>query len=140
MSHISLIQVVEVPSSCSSRLSFLLFIKVVSLFCDIEKVDIQIVALLAVNSRWDCTYLTAKASPGPGRDFMGFIGTHVSKMKRAGAQHLPHPSCTAGKGHLQRMNHLCSSRLQLQQHRRKALNWSLKTKERTNSVHKETTS
>lgn len=77
MSHISLIQVVEVPSSCSSRLSFLLFIKVVSLFCDIEKVDIQIVALLAVNSRWDCTHLTAKASPGPGRDFMDFIGTHV---------------------------------------------------------------
>lgn len=77
MSHISLIQVVEVPSSCSSRLSFLLFIKVVSLFYDIEKVDIQIVALLAVNSRWDCTHLTAKASPGPDRDFMDFIGTHV---------------------------------------------------------------
>lgn len=42
MSHISLIQVVKIPSSCSSTLSFLLFIKVVWLFHAMEKEVIHI--------------------------------------------------------------------------------------------------
>lgn len=130
MSHISLIPV-KIPSSCSSMLSFLLFIKVVWLFHAMGKEFIHITAFLVVRSRWDHIYLTARASPGPGHD-SGFLQepTCSGAYKECRGTAPPHPTEEEAQGHLQSVSNLCSSRVQLLQHHRKALNWGLEMRGR----------